>query len=163
MSRTASAIALGLALAVLPAAAQVSDIYKCTDEKGRPLYTSDKRDTVGKTCERVKREVSVVPAPGRGGAAASRKASPKDFPRESVNDRAQARESQRKVLEREIEQERTLLAKAKTALAEQESVRSGDERNYAKVLARLQPYKDTVEVHRKNIEALERELRALYR
>ena len=34
----------------------------------------------------------------------------------------------------------------------------GDERNYAKVLERLQPYKDNVDLHQKNIEALKREL-----
>jgi hypothetical protein len=37
-------------------------------------------------------------------------------------------------------------------------VREGNERNYARVLERLQPYKDSVETHQKNIEALKREL-----
>jgi len=37
-------------------------------------------------------------------------------------------------------------------------VRSGDERNYARVQERLQPYKETVENHQKNIQALQREL-----
>ena len=45
----------------------------------------------------------------------------------------------------------------------QESVRYGDERNYAKVLERLQKYKDAVEVHEKNVESLRRELTNLYR
>ncbi|MGL4408555.1 MAG: DUF4124 domain-containing protein, partial [Zoogloea sp.] len=43
-------------------------------------------------------------------------------------------------------------------LAEQEAVRYGDERNYQKVLDRLQPYKDKVQMHERNIEALRREL-----
>jgi len=34
----------------------------------------------------------------------------------------------------------------------------GDEKNYARVLDRLQPYKDNVDLHQKNIEALKREL-----
>ncbi len=42
-------------------------------------------------------------------------------------------------------------------------MRSGDERNYARVEERLQPYKDSVETHEKNIEALRRELNNLYR
>jgi hypothetical protein len=37
-------------------------------------------------------------------------------------------------------------------------VRFGDERNYARVLERLQPYKDTIQNHEKNIQALQREL-----
>jgi hypothetical protein len=37
-------------------------------------------------------------------------------------------------------------------------VRFGDERNYARVLERLQPYKDAVQNHEKNIQALQREL-----
>ena len=46
---------------------------------------------------------------------------------------------------------------------EQESVRTGDERNYARVLERLQPFKDRVDTHEKNVEALKRELANLYR
>jgi hypothetical protein len=34
----------------------VTEIYKCTDASGRPLYTSDKKDTTGKKCELVSRE-----------------------------------------------------------------------------------------------------------
>ncbi len=37
-------------------------------------------------------------------------------------------------------------------------MRSGDERNYQKVLDRLQPYKDEVERHQKNVEALKKEI-----
>jgi hypothetical protein len=55
-------------------------------------------------------------------------------------------------------QEDEALGQARKELAEQESVRYGDERNYAKVLERLQKYKDAVEVHEKNIESLRREL-----
>ena len=62
-----------------------------------------------------------------------------------------------------MSQEEQLLAQAKRELAQQEATRSGDERNYAKVLERLQKYRDNVEVHEKNIEALKRELANLYR
>jgi len=56
-----------------------------------------------------------------------------------------------------------MLVDARRKLAEQEAVRTGEEKNYAKVLERLQPYRDAVEVHSKNIEALKRELSNLYR
>lgn len=149
------------------AAAQVTEIYKCIDDKGRPLYTSDKRDTAGKKCELVSREITVVPAPPKPAAteaAGSRAAkSPSGFPKESPDARAASRDKQREILERELEQERALLAKAKKELAEQDAIRTGDEKNYSRKLERLKPYQDTVEVHEKNLAALERELRNLYR
>ena len=37
-------------------------------------------------------------------------------------------------------------------------MRTGDERNYARVQDRLQPFKERVENHEKNIQALQREL-----
>src|SRR5882672_910663 len=134
-----------------PAHAQVTEIYKCLDPAGRPLYTSDKRDTAGKKCDLVSREINVVPT--------------QQIPaqRESASDRANAKERQREILEKELTTEQQLLAKAQQDLTEQESVRSGDERNYARVLERLQPYKDSVEVHQKNVEALRRELGNLNR
>ena len=51
-----------------------------------------------------------------------------------------------------------LLAKARQELVNQEATRSGDEQNYARVLERLQPYKENVDLHEKNVEALRREL-----
>ena len=135
--------------------AQVTEIYKCIDaQTGRPLYTSDKRETSGKKCELVSREINVVPAqkvpPPGGGRASS--------PRETPQAKASAKERQRDILEKELAAEQQLLAKAQQALSDQEAVRMGDERNYAKVLERLQPYKDNVDLHQKNIEALKREL-----
>lgn len=137
---------------------QVTEIYKCVDASGRPLYTSDKRETAGKKCELVSREINVVPAP-----RLPQRAAPGSFPRESAEARAKARERQRAILEKELATEQELLEKARKALAEQEAIRTGDERNYARVLERLQPYKDNVELHTKNIEALKRELANLDR
>jgi hypothetical protein len=155
---------LGVTLGALSATgsqAQVTEIYKCYDENGRPLYTSDKRDTRGKKCELVSREVNVVPAqPVR---KAPRETPGESFPRESATDRASAKERQRQILERELATEQQLLAKAQKDLADQQAIRTGDERNYARVLERLQPYRDSVETHQKNIEALKRELSNLYR
>jgi hypothetical protein len=131
--------------------AQVTEIYKCLDASGRPLYTSDKRDTLGKKCAVVSREVNVMPSTGRG------------FPRESARDSANARERQREILQQELAAEQQALVIARKELAEQEATRSGDERNYARVLERLQPLKDSVATHEKNIEALRRELANLYR
>ena len=95
--------------------------------------------------------------------APAQKSRPSAFPRESSSERASAKGRQREILQQELASEEQALSKARQALAEQEAVRSGDERNYARVQERLQPYKDSVETHQKNIEALKRELTNLNR
>ena len=148
--------ALLLALAILagPARTQpVTEIWKCKGPDGRWTYTNDRNEAERLRCETVTRQVNVAPATK----------APAGFPKESASDRANARERQRAVLEKELATETAALAKAKQDLAAQEAVRTGDERNYARVQERLQPYKDSVETHEKNIQALRRELSNLYR
>ena len=151
------ALTLGLATAA-PASAQVETIWSCKDPSGRTHVTNLKEDTAGKDCRIVQQQrVTVVPAVKPGAK------SPAGFPRETASDRASSKAKQRDTIERELSQEQSMLSDARKKLAEQESVRSGDEKNYAKVLERLKPYKDTVEVHEKNVEALKRELTNLSR
>jgi hypothetical protein len=144
----------GAALA-MPAHAQRTEIFKCVDASGRASYTNDKRETAGKKCEVVTTQINVAPPP--------RPAAKTAFPRESASDRAGAALRQRDILEKELAAEQQDLAKAREALAEQEATRFGDERNYSKMLERLQPFKDRIETHEKNIEALRRELSSLSR
>jgi sugar-specific transcriptional regulator TrmB len=101
--------------------------------------------------------------PSMRGEGERRGKSGADRPREDGSTRASARERQRQILQKELANEQELLAKAKTELAEQESVRNGDERNYARVIERLKPYQDSVETHEKNIDSLRRELGNLNR
>ena len=121
-----------------------SEVYKCPDASGRPTYTNVKRDTVGKKCTLVSKEVQVVPsqAPARDKSSA-------------VVDRNQNR---RKILESELQNEQQLLTDARQKLTEQEGIREGDERNYARVLERLKPFQEAVDLHTKNIEQLRGEL-----
>jgi hypothetical protein len=145
---------LGFVLSAVPALAQAQalqeiTIWSCRDKDGRTHVTNLREDTRGKDCRVVQQtRVQVMPAPAQ-----------------SSNSRApsSAHTRQREILERELEQEQTLLAQARKELEDQESVRYGDERNYAKVLERLQKYKDAVELHNKNVESLRRELTNLYR
>ena len=109
----------------------------------------------------VSRQVNVAPA-GKA-PPPSRSARPGEFPKETAAERASGRERQREILEKELVTEQSALAKARQELAAQEAVRTGEERNYARVQERLQPYKDSIETHEKNIEALRRELNNLYR
>ncbi len=161
MSTRSILIFLGLTAFAATAVAQsqnVTEIWKCADASGRPLYTSDRKDTAGKKCELVSREINVV--------APQKPASPPRSTgslRESSEQRAAAKERQRGILEGELKTEEGLLAKAQQELAAQQDVRYGNERNYARVLERLQPYQDNVDLHQKNVDALKRELSNLDR
>jgi hypothetical protein len=163
-------MSLGFALSVAPALAQAQaseeiTIWSCRDKDGRTHVTNLREDTSGKDCRIVQQtRVQVVPAQGRAAnGKPAAKAAPGSFPKEDSQARASARERQREILEKELKQEESLLAQAREDLEAQESVRYGDERNYARVLERLQKYKDAVELHQKNVESLRRELTNLYR
>src|SRR5262245_53459799 len=143
-----------------------TEIFKCKGADGHWTYTNDRREAEKQNCEVVTRQVNVAPAPPASPPPQrpnARNQRPADFPKETPNDRATARDRQREILEQELANEQAALARAKQDLAAQEAVRSGNERNYARVEERLQPYKDTVETHEKNIEALRRELNNLNR
>ena len=130
---------LAMALTAAPAfapAQQIETLWNCRDKDGRTILTNQQSDTVGKECRVVHQQrVTVVPPPKAGAKAPS----PAGFPKESAADRASSKDKQRQTLERELSQEQEMLADARRKLAEQEAVRSGDERNYAKVLERLKP------------------------
>ena len=154
-------LTLGLFAGVIttgPAFAQVETIWSCKDNNGRTHVTNLKEDTDGKDCRIVQQQrVTVVPAAKLGAK------SPAGFPRESASDRVASKAKQRDTIERELTQEQSMLADARKKLSEQESIRGGDEKNFARVLERLKPYQDTVEVHEKNVDALKRELNNLSR
>src|SRR5215467_1630315 len=133
-----------LALA-LPFGHAQSQVYKCPDASGRPTYTNVKKDTVGKNCTVVSKEVQVVPSQVPSSASKS----------SAAVDRNQNR---RKILESELQNEQQLLADAQQKLTEQEGIRNGDERNYARVQERLKPFQEAVDLHTKNIEQLRSEL-----
>jgi len=125
------------------------EVYKCPDTSGRPTYTNVKRDTVGKNCTLVSKEVSVVPAQAPARAMQSST---------GPGTAAARNENRRKVLESELQNEQQLLSDARQKLAEQEGIRNGDERNYARALERLKPYQEAVNQHAQNIEQLRAEL-----
>jgi hypothetical protein len=155
---------VGLAASASIAQAQVTEIYKCIGPNGRPLYTSDRKDTSGKQCQLVSREVNVVPAQKPPPRPPPAGAPPRGaFAKDTPQARASAKDRQRVILEQELATEQRLLNESKQKLAAQEAVRSGNERNYARVLERLKPFQDNVELHQKNIEALKRELANLYK
>lgn len=148
------AVALGCAH-VLPAHA---DTFKCIDANGRATYTNMKEQTKGKNCTVVMREISVVPAAPAAPAARANRETPAGFPKVDTATQKSRDEARRRILEDELSGEEKALQQARAELAEQESIRTGDERNYQRVLDRLQKYKDAVERHEKNVAALKKEL-----
>lgn len=157
-------LAACLALPGLPARAQqMETLWNCRDKDGRTTLTNQQADTAGKDCRVVHQQrVTVVPGVAAPKSAA-KSPSPAGFPKESASDRASAKTKQRETLERELVQEQAMLADSRKKLAEQEAIRTGDEKNYARVLERLKPFRDSVEVHEKNVEALKREIANLSR
>lgn len=150
---------LGLAgpLTFALAAPAWADTFKCMDANGHATYTNMKEETRGKNCTLVMREISVVPAVPAA-RAATPASSPPGFPKVDSATQRTRDDERRKILDDELSGEEKALAKAKEELTQQESVRSGNERNYQRVLDRLQPYKDEVERHQKNVEALKQEI-----
>lgn len=141
-------------------------VYRCTDDTGRAQYTNVKADTAGRQCQIVQKEVSVLPSamlrppvvqsserPTTTTAAASGTLMRVDRDTQRGRDN-----SRRKILEDELLQEQQLLAQARNALSQQESVRNPDERGQQRVLDRLRPYQEVVDRHARNIEALNKEL-----
>ena len=148
---------LAAALSCAPVLPAWGDTFKCMDANGRATYTNMKEETKGKNCTVVMREISVVPAaPAARPAAAS--PSPAGFPKVDTATQKSRDDSRRRILEEELSGEEKALAEAKAELTRQESIRTGDERNYQRVLDRLQKYKDEVERHEKNVQALKKEL-----
>ena len=145
-------------LVALPAVA--GTIYKCTDDSGGTLISNTK---VNKSCQAVVTGPdSTMPAPPKAkapGAAAT--PSPAGFPKVADETQKARDTDRRRILEQELAGEQKNLEAAKKDLADQESVRSGDEKNYQRVLDRLQPYKDRVSQHERNIEAIQKELNNL--
>jgi len=146
------------ALAAASTAHAQTTVWKCTESDGRPHYTNIKKETEGKQCTVVTKEVSVVstPAPPRATAA-----SPASFPKVDKDTQKARDDNRRRILEEELSAEEKSLVDAKTQLTEQEGLRNGDEQNYQRVLDRLKPYQETVERHERNIAALKKELSSL--
>jgi hypothetical protein len=141
--------------------------YRCVDASGRSTYTNVQEEMSGRKCTVVSREVSVVPAPplpqgARKPAASQAGSAPPAAGAPAARVDAQTQRNRdndrRRILQEELQTAEKLLVSAKQKLSEQESVRSGDERNYQRVLDRLKPFQDEVRSAEDNVAALKREL-----
>lgn len=135
-----------LAFLLLPLAATANTLYKCIDDSGLVLFTNQK--TKNKNCVVLSQQ---APAPTTGGgtkAKASATPTPGDFPRVSGNEQKARDSDRRAILEKELANELQNADKAKKALFD-----AGNQ-----PAEKLQPLRDTVALHERNVESLKKEL-----
>jgi hypothetical protein len=164
----AALVIIGLLVAVLspaPAHAQAPATYRCVDTNGRSTYTNVREEMSGRKCTPVSREVSFVnpvERPTERATTRAAAASSKDIRQAKAAPVAVANaprtNERRRILTEELGDEEKRLTEARQRLAEQQAVRTGDERNYQRVIDRLKPYVEAIEQHEKNISQLKREL-----
>jgi len=130
-----------------------ANIYKCVDADGRVTYSNI--DTKGCKKLDIEGEPSASPAPAVRSKAASAP-TPGDFPK--VDQATQkARDSDRKtILEQELASEKSALQQSRQELLAQEA--NGKAAADGKGGDRLQPYRDRVSQHERNVDAISREL-----
>jgi uncharacterized protein DUF4124 len=160
MHRIASV--LMLAALPYPVGANHHILYECVDQNGTKLFTNV--PVQPKSCK-VLSTGPFEPAVSPAGAPAARSspktapiATPASFPRVDRETQLKRDNDRRRILDQELGSEQKLLEQARKELAEQESVRLGTERNYQRVLDRLEPYKKKVKLHEDNVANLKREL-----
>jgi hypothetical protein len=130
MQRIAFAVLLALLLPVTHA-----QPVKCVGKDGKVRYVDAAQ--AGDECKPVENRLEVAP-----GAPTAARPKPAAAPPDQSAERIQAAEKR--------------LAEARRQLAEQEATRSGDERNYARMLERLKPYQDAVENAQQELEMARR-------
>ncbi len=149
-------VAALLLVLVVPAA--MADIWECTDERGNKRFTNIKSEAQG--CRLLNMPpLTTVPAVKKPAPKPKATApTPSNFPRVDADTQRERDADRRRILEQELANEEKLLDEAREALRAQESVRLGSERNYQRVLDRLEPYKKKVKLHEENVNNLRREL-----
>ena len=144
-------LALTLISALLAGTAY-ADIWECVDGSGNKRFTNIRSEAGG--C----RMLDVGPTNTVPGGKAQARAAPPGFPKVDGETQKQRDNDRRKILEQELANEQKLLEQARNELAVQDSMRLGSERNYQRVLDRLEPYQKKVKLHEDNITNLRREL-----
>ncbi len=136
------------------ASALHAEIYECTDENGNRRFTNIKAEARG--CKQLNLgPPNTIPAPPKPPAKAN---APAGFPKVDAQTQQQRDADRRRILEQELTNEQKLLEQARKELADQEAIRLGSERNYQRVLDRLEPFQKRVKLHEDNIANLQKEL-----
>jgi hypothetical protein len=149
MTRSLPALVVACALVAGTAHA---DIWECVDESGNKRFTNIRSESKGCRLLHVS-PTNTVPA-----TKPQARGTPPGFPRVDGETQRQRDVDRRRILEQELASEQKLLEQARNELAVQDSMRLGSERNYQRVLDRLEPYQKKVKLHEENVANLRREL-----
>lgn len=142
-----------------------ADIFKCVDGAGHVTYTNSR--VSGKGCTTLSRDQPVSLVPGGSGLArpapvpapqGGASAGAAGFPRIDSGTQKARDGDRRRILDQELSAEQRSLDVARRELDEQEAARNGPDRNSARAAERVQPFRDKVQLHERNIEALRREI-----
>ena len=138
-------------------------MYQCIDEDGHKSFSNvEPSGKKGAKCTPMDLGPEHSPASSSPKPSGTTKVpTPGNFPKVDADTQKSRDSERRRLLQTELESEQRNLEQAKKTLAEQEAVRLGDERNYQKMLDRLEPHKNAVSQHERNIEALKTELSKL--
>lgn len=134
-----------------------ADIYKHVDEHGNITFTN----TPLKGAQRILIEPSHPPRAAAPNAPRNT-ASPSSFPRIDTSLQKERDISRRRILEEELASEQRLRDERKKALTDADTTRTAEEKNNPqKYLERLGRLRENLQLHEKNIAALQNELSKL--
>jgi hypothetical protein len=150
----------GVLLLAVPSAH--ADIYKCVGSDGHVTYSNmGDRNCKRLSLDPVPASTSAPASAAAGKPAAAKSPTPAGFPKVEEGAQKSRDNDRRRILEGELAAEQKNLEQAKKEMADQEAVRLGGERNYQRVIDRVQPFKDKVALHERNIEAIQSEISRL--
>jgi hypothetical protein len=140
----------------------LGETCKYLDKEGRTIYSNVVVKNARKVaCFQPPAPMSTDPAPlAKAKPAEGAPAPVVDGGRTKVEPATQRKrdDDRRRILEDELAREQQALDQARKTLTEQEGQRSGEERNYQRVLDRLKPYQEAVAAHERNIASIRQEI-----
>ena len=181
--KTVPCVFLLLAGLSLPVQGEV--MYQCVDESGHKSFSNLRPSGKGVKCTAMDLGPSTT-VPASKAAPAARTPTPASFPKVGDATQKSRDADRRRILEGELSAEQRNLEQARKELAAQEETILPEERfgpqqrcvagkdgkqtcttvgsggvNGGKIEERLQPYKDKVALHERNVEAIQKELAKL--
>jgi len=145
-----------LLVPLLAAGPALAETCKYVDNEGHIIYSNVPIKRARKvTCFQ---PPAPPPPEPSAGPAVPPAATDTGRPRVEAGTQRKRDQDRRTILEDELAREQKALDDARKALAEQQALRSGDERNYSRVQERVKPFQEAVAAHEKNIASIRQEL-----